>query len=78
MIRLYMNKKFKKKNINMDTILFLVFIRFVYILIKKNGKLIFKVYGIIIIDYRYLGSKKNPNFVVRVELLKNKLKKKFR
>ena len=39
----------------MNTILFLPFIN--YIFIKKNGKYIFKIYGNILIGYRYLDSK---------------------
>ena len=48
-----------------------------YIFIKKNGKYIFKVYGNILIGYRYLESK-NPNFEVQMELLNIKLKEKFK
>ena len=44
---------------------------------KKNGKYIFKVYGKILIGYRYLESK-NPNFEVQMELLNIKLKEKFK
>ena len=38
---------------------------------------IFKVYGNILIGYRYVESK-NPNFEVQMELLNIKLKEKFK
>ena len=75
-IRLYLDKKFKKRNINKDTILFLLNQNLTYIFIKKNGKYIFKVYGNILIGYRL--ESKNPNFEVQIELLNIKLKEKFK
>ena len=76
LIRLYLDKKFKKKEYGYYA-LSPSYQDLTYIFIKKNGKYIFKVYGNILIGYRYLESK-NPNFEVQMELLNIKLKEKFK
>ena len=71
-IRLYLDKKFKKKEYKYGYYaLSPSYQNLTFILIK-----IFKVYGNILIGYRYLESK-NPNFEVQMELLNIKLKEKF-
>ena len=77
-IRLYLDKKFTKKEYKYGyDALSPSYQNLTYIFIKKNGKYIFKVYGNILIGYRYLESK-NPNFEVQMELLNIKLKEKFK
>ena len=77
-IRLYLDKKFRKKEYKCGYYaIFPSYQNLTYIFIKKNGKYIFKVYGNILIGYRYLESK-IPNFEVQTELLKIKLKEKFK
>ena len=77
-IRLYLDKKFKKKEYKYGYYaLSPSYQNLTYNFIKKNGKYIFKVYGNILIGYRYLESK-NPNFEVQMELLNIKLKEKFK
>jgi hypothetical protein len=77
-IRLYLDKKFRKKEYKCGYYaIFPSYQNLTYIFIKKNGKYIFKVYGNILIGYRYLESK-IPNFEVQMELLKIKLKEKFK
>ena len=73
-----MDKKFRKKEYKCGYYaIFPSYQNLTYIFIKKNGKYIFKVYGNILIGYRYLESK-IPNFEVQMELLKIKLKEKFK
>ena len=77
-IRLYLDKKFKKKEYKYGYYtLSPSYQNLTYIFIKKNGKYIFKVYGNILIGYRYLEIK-NPNFEVQMEFLNIKLKEKFK
>ena len=77
-IRLYLDKKFKKKEYKYGYYtLSPSYQNLTYIFIKKNGKYIFKVYGNILIGYRYLKSK-YPNFEVQMELISIKLKEKFK
>ena len=78
LIGLYLDKKLKKKEYKYGYYaLSPSHKNLTYIFIKKNGKYIFKVYGNILIGYRYLESK-NPNFEVQMELLNIKLKEKFK
>jgi len=73
-----LDKKFRKKEYKCGYYaIFPSYQNLTYIFIKKNGKYIFKVYGNILIGYRYLESK-IPNFEVQMELLKIKLKEKFK
>ena len=66
-IHLYLYKKLKKKEYKWGYYTFWPsFHNLTYIFIKRNGKYVSKVYGNILIGYRYLESK-NPNFEVQRE-----------
>jgi len=72
-IQLYLDKKFKKRNYKYGYYnLSPSYHNLTNIFIKKNGKYIFKVYGNILIGYRYLKNK-NPNF----EAFKHKIEGKI-